>query len=283
MGSSDKASNKGHRATPHDGSAIELVGLCRSTLAWVIQMNKNGYYPYDSIETSIGSGGKMKLLLSEWLNKIDENFEKEFWIDQSNSSQYVNQKQIYKDTINSSLQWADFQLRPNFLIVAVVVRFSFFFLKISIKKAPEMFDKIHIWSALEQVESILLGKYDIKTLDPSDFNYVSDYINDDDSHDYKRAHGFNYHNGPEWLWLMGYYIRAKLYWSKQRDDPLIVKQTIKHVRKCLTSHIQLLNSTDWRGLPEVTNANGHTCPYSCYVQAWSSATFIEAFYDLQRS
>ncbi|CAF3916631.1 unnamed protein product [Rotaria sp. Silwood1] len=225
MGSSDKASNKGHRATPHDGSAIELVGLCRSTLAWVIQMNKNGYYPYDSIETSIGSGGKMKLLLSEWLNKIDENFEKEFWIDQSNSSQYVNQKQIYKDTINSSLQWADFQLRPNFLIVAVVNKLNQFFWENMILKL------------------LIQGK----------------------------------------TFLMGYYIRAKLYWSKQRDDPLIVKQTIKHVRKCLTSHIQLLNSTDWRGLPEVTNANGHTCPYSCYVQAWSSATFIEAFYDLQRS
>jgi glycogen debranching enzyme len=76
---------------------------------------------------------------------------------------------------------------------------------------------------------------------------------------------------------MGYYIRAKLYWSKQQDDPLVVKQTIKHVTKCLTSHIQLLNSTDWKGLPEVTNANGHTSPYSCYVQAWCSATLIEAF------
>ena len=26
---------------------------------------------------------------------------------------------------------------------------------------------------------------------------------------------FNYRNDPEWLWLTGYYIRAKLYWSKQ--------------------------------------------------------------------
>jgi glycogen debranching enzyme len=33
-------------------------------------------------------------------------------------------------------------------------------------KAPEMFDKTHIWLALKQVETILLGKYGIKTLDP---------------------------------------------------------------------------------------------------------------------
>ncbi len=50
----------------------------------------------------------------------------------------------------------------------------------------------------------------------SDSYLKSDYVNDDDddSDDYKRARGFNYHNGPEWLWLTGYYIRAKLYWSR---------------------------------------------------------------------
>ena len=152
MGSSDKAANKGHPATPRDGSAIELVGLSRSILSWIIDMNKDGYYPYDSVETSAGSAGKIKLLFTDWLDKIDQNFEKEFWIDQTNSSEYVNRKQIYKDTLNSSFKWTDFQLRPNFLVAAVV--------------APEMFDKKHIWAALEQVEQILLGKYGIKTLDP---------------------------------------------------------------------------------------------------------------------
>ncbi|CAM4936869.1 unnamed protein product [Rotaria socialis] len=174
MGSSEKASNKGHPATPRDGSAIELIALCRTTVSWLIHMNKENYYPYDSVETSSGTSGKTKLLLTDWLNRIDENFEKEFWIDESNSSQFVNRKQIYKDTINSTLQWTDYQLRPNFLIAAVIV-----------------------WLALKQVETILLGKYGIKTLDPSDYNYVGDYVNDDDSYDFKRAHGFNYHNGPE--------------------------------------------------------------------------------------
>lgn len=117
----------------------------------------------------------------------------------------------------------------------------------------------------------------------SDLNYVPDYINDDDSDDYKRAGGFNYHNGPEWLWLTGYYIRAKLYWSKKQDNPAIVEQTINHVRHIISSLTNLLFASDWKGLPELTNGNGQFCPYSCAVQAWSSATLLEAVFDLTTS
>ncbi|CAF3847295.1 unnamed protein product [Rotaria sp. Silwood1] len=266
MGSSEKASNKGHPATPRDGSAIELVALSRATISWIIHMNKQGYFPYDFIQTYSESGEKQNIYLTDWLKRIDENFEKEFWIDQSNSSEYVNRKQIYKDTVNSTFKWTDFQLRPNFIIASVI--------------APEMFNKTHIWLALKQVETILLGKYGIKTLDPNDYNYIGDYNYDDDSYDYKRAHGFNYHNGPEWLWLTGYYIRSKLYWSKEQNDQYIYDDTIKHIRKLISLHMDLFNSSDWKGLPELTNSNGQLSYYSSYVHSCSCATFLEALYDL---
>jgi glycogen debranching enzyme len=40
------------------------------------------------------------------------------------------------------------------------------------------------------------------------------YDNNDDSTNVKVAHGFSYHNGPEWVWLYGYYIAAKCNFSK---------------------------------------------------------------------
>ncbi|CAF0808388.1 unnamed protein product [Adineta steineri] len=99
MGSNDKANNKGYLATRRDGSAINLIALFRAIISWIIQMNKQGYYPYNSIyTTSLNSEDKIRI-----------SFEKEFWIDQTNSSKYVNRKQIYKDTINSIWKWTDFQ------------------------------------------------------------------------------------------------------------------------------------------------------------------------------
>lgn len=112
MGSSENAGNKGHPGSPRDGSAVELVGLSRATIKWLIEMIEKGFYPYK----------EQKQILADWLNKIDQNFEKEFWIGEDDKqSEFINRRNIYKDTVNSSLKWTDFQLRPNFLIAAVVV------------------------------------------------------------------------------------------------------------------------------------------------------------------
>ena len=112
MGSSEYAGNKGHPGSPRDGSAIELIGLSRATIAWLIEMIEKNAYPYK----------EQKPILEDWLKKIDQNFEKEFWIDENDHrSHFINQRNIYKDTVNSTLQWSDYQFRPNFLIAAVVV------------------------------------------------------------------------------------------------------------------------------------------------------------------
>jgi glycogen debranching enzyme len=96
----------------------------------------------------------------------------------------------------------------------------------------------------------------------------------------KVAHGFNYHQGPEWLWPIGYFLRAHLFYSYRSEGPEQQKKTLRLVKQHLGKLCERLNSTDWKSLPELTNRNGQECSFSCDAQAWSVATTLEVFYDL---
>ena len=263
MGSSSNAGNRGVPATPRDGSAVELVGISRFVLAWLIKANSSSKYPFDGVELEDGE----KFTWIDWAQKIDENFEKHFWIDESSSeSPHINKRNIYKDSLNSSTPWTDFQLRPNFLLAIVL--------------APQMIKPEHARKALSQVKKLLLdepGSVGIKTLEASDYNYCGFYDNANQSNDKRVANGFNYHQGPEWLWPVGYFLRSILLYFKDTDQ-------YEEEKRFVINHLGKLNdrvkSNDWKSLPELTNKNGIECPFSCPAQAWSIATIIEVFYDL---
>ena len=57
----------------------------------------------------------------------------------------------------------------------------------------------------------------MRTLSKYDREYNGDYINSDDSDNYGSAQGFNYHNGPEWVWPFGYFLRAKIMFAKHMN------------------------------------------------------------------
>lgn len=140
----------------------------------------------------------------------------------------------------------------------------------------------------------------VRTLDPTDYKYCGDYTQEEGSN-YNIAGGFNYHNGPEWVWPLGYFLRAKLHFHGSSSTSLVAamveqqqdgetveeekeeEETVgRMVHKFLQQHRTYIQTNHYRGLPELTNANGSYCPPSCEVQAWSSATLLDALYHLHQ-
>jgi len=176
----------------------------------------------------------------------------------------VNRRGIYKDVYGSGpgREWSDYQFRPNFPIAMTV--------------APELFDDSHALHALQLANQILRGPLGMKTLDPSDMQYRPYYNNSNDSADATVAKGLNYHNGPEWGWPLGYFLRAYLHFDMRagagKDDPT---QTLHHLHRILLTPRHHIQNDPWAGIPELTNKDGQYCSDSCNTQAWSASTLLD--------
>lgn len=282
MGDSEKAGTKGLPATPRDGCAVEIVGLCKATLRWVTRsllVEGKKWWHWDSVFIKSENGLEQKVTFVEWDNMIQKSFERHFFIpsDASDDAKYcitrpelINRRGIYRDVVGSSLPYTDYQFRPNIFIAMVV--------------APELFNPIHAREALKNGREILAGALGMKTLDPADWSYRGVYDNDNDSHDGKVAHGYNYHQGPEWVWLTGFFLRAYLQFHPAGDKVNTKeREAIQYIQSVLYEHKCYILDTQkskFAGLPELTNADGAYCHNSCDTQAWSSATILEAVCDL---
>ncbi|GBC01200.1 hypothetical protein RclHR1_00410027 [Rhizophagus clarus] len=273
MGESEKAGNKGLPATPRDGASVEIIGLLKSALRWLTELSEQGHYPWKEVELE----GNRRITFAEWNDLIQKSFEKCFYIplDQADDSRYelntklVNRRGVYKDTYKASNNYGDYQLRPNFPIAMVV--------------APELFDNQHALQALNVAREVLAGPLGMRSLDPKDWAYRGIYDNNNDNDDKSIAKGWNYHQGPEWLWCTGYFLRAYLYFDtrvgKGKDNP---HETIYDITQHLLPHRKIIETSPWAGLPELTNANGAECYHSCPTQAWSSATLLDLFDDIKK-
>ncbi|VEL08368.1 unnamed protein product [Protopolystoma xenopodis] len=213
---------------------------------------------------------------SQWADSIKSCFEKCFWIPNDTQDPEISYNHgAYKDSFGSSAKFTDNQLRPNFLVTMTVLmciymhKFSFYSLlqlipsqRGNIKQAPSLFTPERAWDALQIVKAQLVGPLGIKTLGPNDWAYRGYYDNSNESTDFSLAKGFNYHQGPEWLWLTGYYLRALLYFGRHlaRINPKSYGHLANEVLADCQAHLARLDdhlySSPWRSLPELTNFNG---------------------------
>ncbi|KDR65730.1 hypothetical protein GALMADRAFT_81520 [Galerina marginata CBS 339.88] len=271
MGESAKAGTKGVPGTPRDGAPIEITGLLKSTLRWLAELSSRDKFPFKGVQATI-KGQKRLVTYEEWSSLIQRSFEKCYYVplDPAEDRNYkinsslVNRRGIYKDVYGSGAghEWADYQFRCNFPVAMTV--------------APEMFDEGHALGALQLADKVLRGPIGMKTLDPIDLQYRPNYDNSNDSNDSAVAKGLNYHNGPEWGWPLGYFLRAYLYFDTRvgqgKEDPT---QTLHYLHELLLEPRRHVEKDAWRGLPELTNENGSFCRDSCNTQAWSASTLLD--------
>ncbi|KAL2868741.1 glucanotransferase domain of glycogen debranching enzyme-domain-containing protein [Aspergillus lucknowensis] len=273
MGESERAGNKGVPGTPRDGAAIEITGLLYSALTWVTSLNEQGAYPHDKVD--IGNGES--ITFKDWAAKIKRSFERCYYIpvDPEQDGQYdvepgiVNRRGIYKDLYRSGKPYEDYQLRSNFPIAMVV--------------SPDLFTPSKALAALALADSVVLGPIGMATLDPSDLNYRPDYNNSEDSTDFATSKGRNYHQGPEWVWQRGYFLRALLHFDLARRQTAQGRtETFQQVTRRLEGCKRALRESPWKGLTELTNKNGSHCADSSPTQAWSAGCLLDLYYDASR-
>lgn len=126
MGSSNKAGNRGKPATPRDGSAVEIVGLSKSVISWLHELHANGQYAYDGVERVGKNNVKTKWTFAQWAKRIQDNFEKYFWVNTEPVKgelrpDLIHKRGIYKDCHGATQEWTDFQLRCNFPVAMCAV------------------------------------------------------------------------------------------------------------------------------------------------------------------
>jgi len=283
-GSSTKAGNVGVPGSPRDGAAVEITGLVKSTLSWVDSLLKKGKWAEKGVSATI-DGKKTQVSYKQWADLIQASFEKCYYVplDPSEDSKYnvdsklINRRGIYKDVYGSGKgrEWSDYQLRSNFPIAMCV--------------APELFDPKRGLSSLQVVSNVLRGPLGMRTLDPSDMNYRGDYDNSNDTTDFHLAQGWNYHNGPEWVFPTGFFLRAYLIFdtlsngagsgaSATKGD---INESFHLLSSMLLEHRRHIKSSPWAGLPELTNTDGKDCPDSCKTQAWSASTLLDLLQEMR--
>ncbi|KRX09092.1 Six-hairpin glycosidase-like protein [Pseudocohnilembus persalinus] len=282
IGSSSKGNNKGIPASSRDGAPIELTAILWNCLNFVSELYNQDKYKYEGVIKK----NKEELSFEDWAEQIQDNFESNYCVpafkaktlginntyDKKNKNKIKRRKYgFYKDTIQSSNDEQEYQLRPNACI--------------AISIAPELFSNplnkdVKKWTLqyLASVELYLIDQQSlgVKTLEKDDKMYVGNY-DLVDSNDGKAANGFNLYNGIEFVYLYGFYLKAMM---NMNLDSVYNNQRIMGY---LTNHKQYIQQNAWQSFPDFTNENGQACKYACDSSPMSVAQIQEVCYELNNN
>ncbi|MBO3459742.1 amylo-alpha-1,6-glucosidase [Aetokthonos hydrillicola Thurmond2011] len=114
---------------------------------------------------------------------------------------------------------------------------------------------------LELAKSCLLTPYGLRTLDPSDKEYIGKYTGDHEQRD--RA----YHQGTVWTWLIGSFIRAWERFYPEKPVPFDWEPLLTH----------FLSNACIGSVSEIFDGNKPHLPKGVIAQAWSVAEIIRHY------
>ena len=249
----DCVNEKGQSYTPRDGANIEIVSLVYYVLNKINYLYNIGKYKYDYVLLKDNNQFK----LSEWINKIKDNFENYFYNDNKANKNYI--RNIYKDYISANNENDPFQyqLRPNVFIALVL--------------SPELFNKEHVLKYISKAERFLIDENSlgIKTLSINDKNYKSTLDNKNKN---------NLHNGIEWIFLYSYYLMSKHIFENNNKNS---KKNIHQIYEKLLPIQKYLLKSEWSSLPSYNIPKNDLYPNSISIAAFLE--LIEFLRNLKNS
>ncbi|CAD8103028.1 unnamed protein product [Paramecium sonneborni] len=253
--------NKSYPAASRDGAPIECTALLKACLDFIGKMNQLNKYTYPGIKLL-----NRLVTWRAWSDFICQHFEKSYYIPVDPTyyneyqviEKYVRRKGIYRDIFKCSKPRSEYQLRPNSCI--------------AIALAPELFQKNHVIHHLALIESNLinLNSLGLSTLDPIASEYSGKYIQLTDR--FNAQDGFSIHNGSEFVFLLGYYLKALLKIHKQD----IKKEIFYAYLAPIKQHLK-----EFYSLPDFTDQNGHLSEFAQKSSILSVALLKEAIFDLE--
>lgn len=211
--------------TPRMGKPVEIQALWYNALKIFAELLSLNGQKQDAIR------------INESADDVKQQFNEKFW----------NEKVGYLyDNIDEHGKYDD-ALRPNQLF-ALSLPFAL------------INDKKKIKSILKIISAALYTPVGLRSLSPSDLNYVHSYVGDQWHRDAA------YHQGTVWSWLLGAYADAIM-----KNNPKEGRQKVKKITEAFSYH---LNEAGIGTVSEIFDGDAPHHPRGCIAQAWGVAEFL---------